>query len=170
MKIVPNDSEVIMLTLTCDYNFVLDKIRKNILYLNEVIDRQTDTGLYIEVIEGGFLYIYKNFEVMNLMNKPFEPYVIHELQKLMIKKDEEDLILKNTIQPSKFPKGGVKIIFTAKTEPKMKVLKVFHSFFKSIQAPNLELKIVNDKLIAYFPIFESFQAYTSAVQSLFPTL
>jgi hypothetical protein len=178
LKMTPDPSvQRIIVQVTTDYPALLDPIKKYINYLQSTINQQTNLALYIEIIENGLIYIYRDLESFKKLNRPYKPMVENPdirlrspetVQKL---RSKDLFFLQNVPLEFNFPIQGIQVIFTTITGPKDVINAHYEQFFSEIKDDGLKLiKKDSNTLIAHFSSYSAIVDYLKAVQSLFPNL
>lgn len=167
----------ILVKLIVDFPLILEPIKKYINYLQSIINEQTQVAIFIEIIENGLLYIFRDYETFKRLNQPYQPLI--ENPELIIKSPKsiqnlssnEIFLLKDVPLKDNFPEHGIKITYTAISEPKAEIIEILTRFFNEIKDSGLILKKEqSDVLIACFNTFSAFVDFMKAIQSLFPNL
>jgi hypothetical protein len=167
-----SDSDRIIVKLTSDYPPLFKNINKYVSYLNSIIEDQTQSGQFIEKIEDGLLYIYRDLDTFTRINQPYHPFIPgDQIKKPYIPQKRENFFLKDIIDVNSFPKEGIRLFFETKSLPQQQILSVFENFIKNLRTPGIIISYSEpSKLAIYFTNFDGLEEYSIAVMSLFPKL
>jgi len=176
-----NLEQRILLEISSDDPRVFKKLKNYASYINEVLSAQTESGLYIEDMASGFLFIYKNAEILRKMNDPRHPYVQNgdELESFNTspqsidetennKKAPSSFFLDNDIYEENFPEDGINMYYSLKTTEDEKILKVFEDFINFNENKNFTMKRMEDNTLKVtFHSYPAFLEYCQNVERLF---
>ena len=132
-------------------------------YLNDQFEKNYNSMMYIEEIENGFLYVFKDFESMKIRSKP-----IAELDFKEIKSDnssESNFFQKFFIPKEEFPKKGVIIDVKIISGNKLEIIPYVKDFIHSI-GQNIKIEVDDDQNL-FFEIkdFDDIQRYANSLMN-----
>lgn len=160
-------SKQIYITLTSDHPEIFQTIQKNAPYINHLMESQTESQFYLEVIEKGLLYIYNDFAIFKLLNQPFTPrQVLHYIKRSKLI-EELDHIFPYYLRKEKFPKEGIRIFFHTDSDPKDEIIRLGHKHFTSLLGDKaVIITISSGDLEIRFKTFDQFSLYLTLMASM----
>ncbi len=132
-------------------------------YLNDVFEKKYNSMIYIEEIENGFLFVFKDFESLKIRAKPLIKSDFKE-----IKSDntsESSFFKKFFIPKEKFPEEGVKLYVKIISGDNSKIIPLIKNFIHSI---NQNVKIeIDDEQNLFFKIqdFDDIKRYANSLMN-----
>ncbi len=100
-------SDQIMVKFSTNYPGLFRNVSKFILYLNTLFSRGTKGNFYIEIVEDGNLYIYKNKATFELLNPKISRTEISSLIKNKKLDFSPDMLIDGIINKQTFPEHGI---------------------------------------------------------------
>ncbi len=134
-------------------------------YLNDIFEKKYDSMQYIEEIENGFLFVFKDFESFKFRAKPLIISDFNEIKNNNT--NESNFFQKFFIPKEKFPKEGVRLEIKIISEDKLKIIPIIKNFIYSINQ-NIEIEIDNEQNL-YFKIqnFDVIKKYANSLMNRF---
>ncbi len=134
-------------------------------YLNDIFEKKYDSMQYIEEIENGFLFVFKDFESFKFRAAPLIKSDLKE--KKSNDTNESNFFQKFFIPKEEFPKEGVKLEIKIISGDKLKTIPIIKNFIYSINQ-NIEIEIDNKQNL-FFKIqnFEDIEKYANSLMNRF---
>ena len=132
-------------------------------YLNDQFEKKYNSTMYIEEIENGFLFVFKDFESFKIRAKPLKKSDLEEIEG--DNSSESNFFKKFFIPKEKFPEEGVKLKIKIISGDKLKIIPHIKNFISSV-SQNIEIS-VNDKNDIYFEIqdFDDIMKYANSLMN-----
>ena len=132
-------------------------------YLNGIFEKKYDSMQYIEEIENGFLFVFKDFESFKIRATPLIKADLKEIKSN--NQDQSNFFLKFFIPKEKFPKEGVKLKIKIISGKKVDIIPYIEKFIHSV-SQNIKIE-VNDYQDIYFEIqnFEDIMKYANSLMN-----
>lgn len=137
------------------------KIVKYIDLFNHHLSEQVQGGFYLEVVEGGLIYIYDGIKTFKKINRQFSPQLITDFLESHDPILPPEALLKGVLDQTTFPKEGVIVNFVAQTEPKDHYLFIKEAHFRSYLITDVSIDTKSpDDLILTFHTYEALLNYS----------
>ncbi len=132
-------------------------------YLNDVFEKKYNSMIYIEEIENGFLFVFKDFESLKIRAKPLTKSDFKEIRSNNI--DESNFFQKFFIPKEEFPKEGVILYIKIISGNKSKIIPYIKNFIHSI-SQNVKIEI-DDEQNLFFKIqhFDDIKKYANSLMN-----
>ena len=132
-------------------------------YLNDVFEKKYNSTLYIEDIENGVLFVFKDFDSMKIRAEPLKKSDLKEIKS--DNSSESNFFHQFLIPKEKFPIEGVKLKIKIITGKKLDIIPYIEKFIHSI-SQNIKIE-VNDNNDIYFEIqkFEDIMKYANSLMN-----
>ena len=134
-------------------------------YLNDLFEKKYNSMQYIEEIENGFLFVFKDFESFKFRAKPLIKSDLKEIKSN--NNDQSNFFQKFFIPKEKFPKEGVKLEIKIISGDKLKTIPIIKNFIYSI---NQNIKIeIDDEQNLYIIVqnFVDIKKYANSLMNRF---
>ena len=159
----------IMIKFTSNFPHLFDNMQKYLPLINNVLRVESQNKLYMETIHEGLLFIYKDFHIFFLMNKPYPPkQITNFLRSINEPILSPFLLFENILSPSTFPSKGVQFryqIYSSKKKEIADMLSVHFTSFLHEDVKRLEHRDFD--LILLLTKFENIVAYNNLVVSMY---
>jgi len=134
-------------------------------YLNDIFEKKYNSMQYIEEIENGFLFVFKDLESFKIRATPLIKADLKEIK--TNNNDQSNFFLKFFIPKEKFPKEGIIIEINIVSGDKSKIIPFLKNFIHSV-SQNINIEI-DDVQNLYFKIqdFEVIQKYANSLMNRF---
>ena len=134
-------------------------------YLNDIFEKKYNSMQYIEEIENGFLFVFKDFESFKIRATPLIKSDLKEIKSN--NDDQSNFFQKFFIPKEKFPKGGITLEIKIISGEKLKIIPLLKDFIHSV-GQNIKIKI-NDEQNLYFkiPDFDIIKKYANSLMNRF---
>lgn len=124
--------------IVSNFHSLFYNVQKNLSFLNHNILRQTQSQLFLEDIQGGLLYVYKNFELFALLNQPLSSTTLKKLQKSDMQ--GAAFFFGKNLSAANYPAEGIKITFTVSGIAIKETIALYLSYFQSYHEPSIVVK------------------------------
>lgn len=94
-----------MIKITSSYPTLFENVHKYVDYLNHLLNEQLQSMIFLETIDKGIIYIYRNYPGFEGLNQPLTSVERKNLPSYSAK--GEEFFLKNILSPTTFPASGV---------------------------------------------------------------
>jgi hypothetical protein len=143
----------VILHMTTSHPPLLDRLIKYIDMINHGLEKLSANSLYIEVIEGGLLYIFKDFAAFEKMH-PGIPKIPEFIKKRIFKiplKDEESVLGNQLRSPAEYPHMGMQFYIQSSTHPLELLFPIISKHYSSFH-PDIEVSLdpPNNRIIINF--------------------
>jgi len=120
---------------------------------------------YIEEIENGFLFVFKDFESFKIRSTPLIKADLKEIKS--DNQEQSNFFQKFFIPKEKFPKEGIIMEIKIISGEKLKIIPFLRNFIHSIDQ-NIKIEI-NDEQNLYFKIhdFDIIKKYANSLMNRF---
>lgn len=143
------------------------KIVKYIDLFNHHLSEQIQGGFYLEVVEGGLIYIYDGITAFKKINRQFSPQLIKSFLETHDPILPPEALLNGVLDRANFPKDGVIVNFIAQTEPKDQYLFLKEAHFRSYLTTGVSIDTKSpDDLILTFHTYEALLNYSKFLVAL----
>ncbi len=134
-------------------------------YLNDFFEKKYNSMQYIEEIENGFLFVFKDFESFKFRAKPLIKSDLIEIKGN--NNDQSNFFQKFFIPKEKFPKEGVKLEIKIISGDKLKIIPLLKNFIHSV-SKNIKIEIDEEQNL-YFKIqnFDDIKKYANSLMNRF---
>ncbi len=157
----------IIIKRTANYPGMFRNLQKYAAYINHLLADQTDQGFYLEILPDGLLYIFKNMQILRIMNQPITPHHINRLRGEMNKKISPLDLLKGVINKKTFPAEGITNVFKIIQGPVEEIMEYMIEFFESMSDNDILVFSDNcDKLYITFQTFDALKRNTQRISAL----
>ena len=134
-------------------------------YLNDLFEKKYNSMQYIEEIENGFLFVFKDFESFKIRSTP--------LLQVDLKKnksnnqDQSNFFQKFFIPKEEFPKEGIILEIKITSGEKLKIIPFLKDFIHSV-GQNIKI-VINNEQNLYFKIhdFDIIKKYANSLMNRF---
>jgi len=134
-------------------------------YLNDLFEKKYNSMQYIEEIENGFLFVFKDFESFKFRAKPLIKSDFKEIKSN--NHDQSNFFQKFFIPKEKFPKEGVKLEIKIISGNKLKTIPIIKNFIYSINQ-NIKIEIDdNQNLYIIVKNFDDIKKYANSLMNRF---
>ena len=158
-----------MATITSSFPHLFSNVCKHIRYLNHLLAKQTQSQFFMETIESGLIYIYKNMEILNLLNAPLRNSQIRRYKRSNFLGAQ--FFLKDVLDEETFPPNAITLNVQIDASDKAKVLDIVVKYFQSFLSEDIITeKQADGSLLVHFQTFEAIQIYTEGLGQLIKTL
>ncbi len=134
-------------------------------YLNDLFEKKFNSMQYIEEIENGFLFVFRDFESFKFRAKPLMKSDFKENKSK--NQDQSNFFQKFFIPKEIFPEEGAKLEIKIISGNKLKIIPIIKNFIYSI---NQNIKIeIDDEQNLYFIIqnFDDIMKYANSLMNRF---
>ena len=134
-------------------------------YLNDIFEKKYNSMQYIEEIENGFLFVFKDFESFKIRSTPLIKADLKEIKSN--NHDQSNFFLKFFIPKEEFPKDGIIIEIKIISGDKSKIIPFLKDFIYSV-SQNINIEIDNEQNL-FFKIqdFDVIQKYANSLMNRF---
>jgi len=134
-------------------------------YLNDMFEKKYDSMQYIEEIENGFLFVFKDFESFKFRAAPLIKSDLKEIKRNNT--TESNFFQKFFIPKEEFPKEGITLEIKITSGEKLKIIPFLKDFIHSV-SQNINIEI-DDEQNLYFEIkdFEVIKKYANSLMNRF---
>ncbi len=132
-------------------------------YLNDVFEKKHNSTMYIEEIENGVLFVFKDFESLKIRAEPLKKSDFKEIKS--DNSNESHFFQQFFIPKEKFPKDGVRLKIKIISGKTLDIIPYIESFIHSV-SQNIKIE-VNDNDDIYFEIlkFEDIMKYANSLMN-----
>jgi hypothetical protein len=156
-KPVSSSIKNVIIQLTTDYPPLLARVIKFANAINDAYSRMLNGELFIEVIENGILYIFKDWDAFVKIHKPI-PKIPELIKKRLFKINPEDevSILGNELRsPLNYPENGIRYILTSSSNPIEEMFPILEKYYLSTH-PDMKVTLIpGQHIIIHFPTYAS---------------
>ena len=134
-------------------------------YLNDIFEKKYNSMQYIEEIENGFLFVFKDFESFKIRSMPLIKADLKEIKSNNY--EQSNFFQKFFIPKEKFPKEGITLEIKIISGEKLKIIPYLKNFIHSV-GQNINIEI-NDDQNLYFkiPDFDIIKKYANSLMNRF---
>ena len=153
----------VILEISDFFKFFFIKPRLIFGYLNDVFEKKYNSMIYIEEIENGFLFVFKDLESLKIRAKPL---IKSDFKKIKSDNSSESSFFKKFFIPKEeFPKEGVNLYIKIISGDKLKIIPLIKKFIHSI-SQNVKIEIDEDQNI-FFRIqdFDDIKKYANSLMN-----
>ena len=161
------NSERIIVKFSSNFPGLFRNVQKFLLYLNNLFSQETKGDFFIELVEDGILYIYKNQATFDLLNPQYSHVEISQ----MIKEKETELplspemLLDGVIDHETFPEEGIELQYNFySTKQKEYAYNKLLSFHQELYGESITLSFSEKfDLILGIKKFDDFYIYVQLI-------
>ena len=160
------NSEQIIVKFTSSFPGIFRNVQKFILYLNTLFAQESQGDFFIETVEDGILFIYKNTATFDLLNPQYSKV---EITRLIKKTEEElhlsaDMLLEGIINKDTFPKQGIEFQYNFYTNQKDYAYNKLLGFHEGLYGESITLSFSEEfDLILSIKNYEDFYLYVQLI-------
>ena len=164
---MPKKSNQIFIKLTSDHPKIFQNIQKHESYINHMIEKQTNSQFFIEVIQNGLIYIYDNMDIFKLLNQPISALQILRYIKKSDSISELEHIFPHYLTEDSFPTSGLTIFFHTESSCQETILEMSKIQFRSLLKDQARITTTNNgDLSLHFLNFDGFSLYLTLLASI----
>ena len=132
-------------------------------YLNDVFEKKYNSTMYIEEIENGLLFVFKDFESLKIRAKPLTQLDLKEIKS--DNSSESNFFQQFFIPKEEFPKEGITLEIKIITGENSKIIPFLKNFIHSI-SQNVKIEIDSEQNL-YFKIqdFDDIKKYANSLMN-----
>jgi len=157
----------IIVEVSSNYPKLFQGIQKYADYINYLMDEQTFSQFYLEIVSDGLLYIYKDWATFQMINRPYRDFQLRQFQKRFKETIEPDLLLGQSLTADTFPTNGITLFFKTSCTNKDQVLQTGELHFRSFFEEGVEIgHDAEGDISVRFKEFEALSKYTFLISSM----
>jgi hypothetical protein len=138
----------IIIEFKTDRDNIFDNVHKYSSFLNHLLSKHLKSAFFIENIENGVIYFFKNIDNFYATNLPYDESIVEEYERKKIKKHEKFEIMGENLYPNElkenFPKEGVNFYVNLIKGDSKKIIPTSTKHFKSFDKENIEIEKISD--------------------------
>ncbi|MHA1744743.1 MAG: hypothetical protein ACTSWW_02020 [Promethearchaeota archaeon] len=160
------NSERIIVKFTSNFPRVFQNVQKFILFLNNLFAQESKGDFFIETVEDGILFIYKNIATFDLLNPQLTEA---EINKLIKEKEAElqlspEMLLEGVVSEDTFPDQGIDFQYNFYTKQKEYAYNKLLGFHQGLYGDRITLSFSEKyDLILSINNFKDFYLYVQLI-------
>lgn len=160
------NSERIIVKFSSNFPKVFQNVQKFILFLNNLFAQESKGDFFIETVEDGILFIYKNIAIFDLLNPQLTEA---DINKLIKEKGAElqlspEMLLEGVMSKDTFPDQGIDFQYNFYTKQKEYAYNKLLGFHQGLYGDRITLSFSEKyDLILSINNFEDFYLYVQLI-------
>ncbi len=164
-----DDDKIILELKARNFPHLYKNVEKYSSYINHLLGEETDTGFVIEPIEGGLVYIYRNFDIFKALNPGYSKELVEKYANTYEEKVSPQLLTGDVVNEENFPEGGLLVDYIISCEQKERCMDILAEHFRSFVDQDIQIDIYEKNLSHFVLVFQTYAAlefYAHFISSL----
>jgi hypothetical protein len=134
----------VIIHMKADYEMMTENSQKFITYINQLFSTGKGNALFIELIQDGVIYIFRDFDVFEYVIRPYD----RENEQYELFLSNSPLPLEQIMDPLNFPERGynIEIDLVTQSGSKDELNKRMIQYLESL-SPEFEYEMIEDQKI-----------------------
>ncbi len=161
------EADRIIVHYTSDFKGIFEKVKKFSDYINYLMNRQLSGMLYVEFVEEGILFIYKNIKLFNILTENVSIKKLLNLKNIIQNYISPKDMIEGILDKSNFPTKGISVNFKIlSSNPEKKIVR-YKTQIQSFISKDIEISHHStNNLTIKFNTYNTFHRYLTFLSGL----